>query len=233
MPCNSLYGIFICSKNRFVKFINIHTHHEENDAISILNIFTDVLKITMHNFVSIGLHPWHVQQENVQLKLAELRINATHPHVKAIGECGLDRLTEADLAVQIPVFTEQISIAEAVKKPLIVHCVKAFDELLRIKKSQKITVPLIVHGYNNNTIIAGQLLQNGCYLSFGKALLQENSNAQKMIQELDYEHFFLETDDADVSIKIVYEMAASLKNIPVEELKEKMMLNFKRLFSYE
>ncbi|MCW3086569.1 MAG: hydrolase TatD [Bacteroidetes bacterium] len=227
-----MYGIFIYTR-RYVKFINIHTHHEEKDAVSILNIFTDVSKITEHKAVSTGIHPWQVQQEDVQQNLTALRANATHAHVKAIGECGLDRLATADLALQTIIFSEQIKIAEAVKKPLIIHCVKAFDELIRIKKEQKIMVPMIVHGYNNNAIIADQLLQNGFMLSFGKALLQENSNAQKMIKTVDCTNFFLETDDSEISISVIYEKAAGLKNISVEELKEKMMLNFKRLFIYE
>ncbi len=232
MPYNSLYGIFIYT-GRYVQFINIHTHHEEKDVISILNIFTDISKIAAHKAVSIGIHPWYVQQQDVQQKLMLLSTNAMNAHVKAIGECGLDRLTKTDLALQIPVFIEQINIAEAVKKPLIIHCVKAFDELIRIKKEQKIRVPLIVHGYNNNAIISDQLVQNGIHLSFGKALLQDNSNAQKIIKDLDYEYFFLETDDSEISIRLIYEKAASLKNVSVEELKEKMMLNLKRLFSYE
>jgi TatD DNase family protein len=116
---------------------------------------------------------------------------------------------------------------------MIIHCVKAFNELIRIKKENKVSVPMIIHGFNNNEQIAEQLLKENFYLSFGKAILINNSNAQKVFKNTGIEKLFLETDDSDVSIKSIFDKAAELKGMSVEELKEKIYLNFKTIFDHE
>jgi len=210
----------------------VHTHHSQpDDVIAILNVDPEAYKNESARFVSIGIHPWYIQEYDVTDIIEKIKIAAGSENVKAIGESGLDRLAETPMKVQETVFIKQIEIAEACNKPLIIHCVKAFDELIRIKKEQQVKTPMIIHGYNNNEQIAEQLIKNGFYLSFGKALLNENSNAQMVIKKLSWEQLFLETDNSDLSINDIYEKAAALKNISVEELKEKMMLNFKNTFS--
>lgn len=215
-------------------YTNIHTHQEqEPGTLSIRNVFPELKAIQPGEAVSIGIHPWHSAQYGTEEYLRLLLLHAAHPAVKAIGECGLDRLAETDMSVQKDIFIRQVRIAEAVRKPLIIHCVRAFDELIRIKKAERISVPVIVHGYNSNEIVAAQLLRHNIYLSFGKALLNAHSNAQKAIGLTAFENFFLETDDAAISIKAIFEKAALLKQTGTAELKEKMMLNFKRVFEYE
>jgi TatD DNase family protein len=211
-------------------YINIHTHlPSEEGAISIYNAGEDPEALKDHGFISIGIHPWYIRELNVVSAFDFMRKNAANEKVLFIGECGLDKLVEVPMPEQEKIFIAQIKIAEEVKKPLIIHCVKAFDELIRIKKEQKIKIPVIIHGFNNNEQIAAQLLSNGFYLSFGKALLKEDSNAQKVIQQTDSTNFFLETDDGNHSIKSIFDKASQLKNIPVDELKEQMYINFKNL----
>lgn len=199
--------------------------------MSVLNVHPE--QIPAGQFVSAGIHPWYIQDYNIPELLKTLREAAASKNVLAIGECGLDKLAETILPEQEQIFIEQIRIAEAVNKPLIIHCVKAFDDLIRIKNSVNAKVPFIVHGYNNNLQIALQLLKNGFYLSFGKALLLNDSNAQKVFMITDPAHYFLETDDATISIRTIFTKAAELKKINVEELKKEVMSNFKRIFNYE
>lgn len=213
------------------KYTNAHTHYPQpDDVTAIVNTAPETFVNDNKRFISVGVHPWYISNYDLNTIFDEMKKIAVAKHVKAIGECGLDRLAETPMDVQEAVFVKQIVIAEAVKKPLIVHCVKAFEELIRIKKAQKITVPVIIHGYNNNGQIAEQLVKSGCYLSFGKALLTEGSNAQKIITQLEDERFFLETDNSDISIETIFKKASELKNTSPEELKEKMMLNFKKIF---
>jgi TatD DNase family protein len=213
-------------------YINIHTHlPSEDGVISIYNAGADPEKLLSYQFISLGIHPWYIREMNIELALDFIRKNAPSKQVFAIGECGLDKLAEVPVSEQEKIFIAQIKIAEAVKKPMIIHCVKAFEELIRIKKEQKISIPLIVHGFNNKEQIAEQLIKNGFYISFGKALLIVNSNAQKIIQQIDYKHFFLETDDSNNSIKGIFEKASHLKKINIEELKKQMTINFKTLIN--
>ena len=116
---------------------------------------------------------------------------------------------------------------------MIIHCVKAFDELIRIKKELNVRVPMIVHGYNNNKQIAAKLLENNFYFSFGKALLKEDSNASKIISTIPIGQLFLETDDTDIPIKSIFEKASHYLQMNEAALKEKIYLNFKRIFTNE
>ena len=159
-------------------YINIHTHQIfGKDELFIINLSPE--RYVDSGYCSVGIHPWYINFSSLEKDLVKLGSLASEKNVLAVGECGLDRLIDVPLDKQEVVFKEQLYIAEQVQKPVIIHCVKAFDSLIRIKKECKITVPLIVHGYNNNQQILLELLKNGFYISFGKALLQEGSNASK------------------------------------------------------
>ena len=215
-----------------IPYINIHTHHIfGKDELFILNLSPE--RYVEGGYCSVGIHPWYINLSTLEKDLDKLRTVVTKTNVLAIGECGLDRLIDVSLEQQEAVFKEQLNIAEEVQKPVIIHCVKAFDSLIRLKKECNVSVPLIVHGYNNNQQIALELLKHGFYISFGSALLQEGSNASKLISTLSIEKLFLETDDADVAIRTIFEKAAELKGVHVNKLREKIFLNFKQLFRYE
>ncbi len=209
-------------------FINIHSHKSEREnEQNIRNLFlSDYSKDTN---CSLGIHPWYINLDTVNDDLKLLNQLAKENNVLVIGECGLDKLVDIDLTIQEKIFKEQIKIAELNQKPIIVHCVKAFDDLIRIKKECAVSVPMIVHGFNNNKQIAEQLLKNGFYISFGKALLKEGSNASKVICGIPIERIFLETDDADILIKTIFDKASQLKSIGIDELKEKMIINFEKI----
>lgn len=198
--------------------------------MAIFNAGTD--DCLKNKFLSAGIHPAEIEKPDLELRLKNLRSLSEKQNVLAIGECGLDRFVNTTLQIQERIFRQQIAIAEEIKKPLIIHCVRSFNELIRIKKESGSTLPFIIHGFNNNIQIAEQLLKHNCYLSFGKALLTEGSNAQKALRLCKDTQYFLETDNAPVSINIIFEKAAELKNISSEVLKEKMMLNLKTVFNY-
>jgi len=161
------------------------------------------------------------------LQMKYLTVVANQLNVKQIGECGLDRLRGEKLENQIIIFEKQIELAEKLNKPLILHCVKCFSELIALKDRLSVKVPMIIHGFNKNEALGRQLLSKGFLLSFGTAALKENSGASKLIQSTD--SFFLETDDADVSIKDIYSAAAILKKCTVDELKARIFTDWKRL----
>ena len=216
-------------------FVNVHSHNLniENDVIIIHNINPEDKPSAEFKLISIGIHPWNTNEFEIEKSLKFISDNAKRKNVLAIGECGLDKLTGSEINIQEQIFREQISIAEQSKKPLIIHCVRAFDELIRIRKEMHVTVPMIIHGYNNNLEIARQLLKNEFYFSFGKALLNGNSNASKIISELNLKKIFFETDDVNVSIKKIYEAASTILQMNMEELKTQIYFNFNKVFMHE
>jgi len=182
------------------------------------------------NHYSYGLHPWYLNKKTYEAQLAKLKVVAHEKRCLAIGECGLDKLSKVDFGFQEEVFIEQIKIANTINKPLIVHCVKAFNELINCLNLNDNNVPVIVHGYNNNENIARVLVNEGYYFSFGKALLGYESNAAKAIRTVGRKNFFLETDDTDLSIKYIYKKAAELLGIDEEIIKQQMLSNFETVF---
>ncbi len=212
-------------------FINIHTHSQLYDAqVEIVNLF--VGKGERTNFYSYGIHPWYVK-DDYAYELDHLRNIAKEKRCIAIGECGLDKMSSVDFALQQEVFEEQIKLANELNKPLIIHCVKAFNELINCLNLNDNKVPVIIHGFNNNENIARILKEQGYYFSFGKALLGYESNAAKAIKTVGRKVFFLETDDADLSIKYVYRKASELLGIDEEIIKLQMVENFKSVFNFE
>jgi TatD DNase family protein len=210
-------------------FINIHTHQRIYDAqVELVNLEMNAPDKPDH--YSYGLHPWHINSESCGNELSLLLLKAQEKRCIAIGECGLDKLSSVDFALQQEVFIQQVKIANALGKPLIIHCVKAFNELFNCLNLNDNKVPVIIHGYNNNENIARVLVNEGCYFSFGKALLGYESNAAKALKNVGRRNFFLETDDADISIKYIYKKASELLGIDEEIVKEQVKNNFLQVF---
>lgn len=151
----------------------------------------------------------------------------------AIGECGLDKAIDTDFELQQKIFCEQIQIANEVQKPLMIHCVKAFNELTACLKKMNNTVPVIIHGFNNNQNIANDLLKHGYLLSFGKALMDDGSNASEVIKHVGRKNFFLENDDSNVSIRDIYKRASEILGIEEQFLQEQLKSNYQRIFKEE
>jgi len=184
-----------------------------------------------NNWLSVGIHPWYAHPEDWQIQLAAVEQLAGHKNVLAIGECGLDRGILLPLETQLAIFTAQVKLAERWQKPVIIHCVRAFNELLQWKKQVKPLVPLIVHGFNNKPEIMQQLLAYGFYFSLGAALLSAESNAVKVLKTITLTRLFLENDDRDTPIEKVYEAAAVQLEIPISALKKQIWTNFATVFN--
>jgi TatD DNase family protein len=189
-----------------MQYINIHTHQlPQVNEVAIQNLYKDFEQVRQKGYYSIGLHPWYID-EHWKHDFEQLRMYASHPHVKAIGECGLDKVCSTDFTLQQQAFEQQIQLANAVHKPLILHCVKAYEEVLQQLKQA--TVPVVFHGFNKSKELALQLTNAGYYLSFGKAL--EQQHLQEVLKAIPKEKFFLETDDASLSIQTIYQTAATV-----------------------
>ena len=212
-------------------FINIHTHSQIFDAhLELVNLFLE--QNDRVKYYSYGIHPWNVDA-NYKDDLEHLKEIAQEKGCLAIGECGLDKASDVDFDLQEKVFTEQVKIANKLKKPLIIHCVKAFNELINCLNHNNNQVPVIIHGFNNNENIARVLNTEGYYFSFGKALLGYESNAAKAIKTVGRKRFFLETDDKDLSIKYVYLKAGELLGVNDEIIQMQIEANFKEVFKLD
>lgn len=213
-----------------MNYFNLHTHKFTNNSqvFELVNQYPWEFDSIIPNY-SIGIHPWYIDVNRLDndLKIIEEKLQLNQ--CLALGECGLDKRIQLPLTLQMEVFEKQILLAEKYKKPLILHLVAAFDELIEIKNRMQITVPIIIHGYSKNEKIANQLLKNGFYLSFGKYLLQ-NPELETVFKSVPNDRFFLETDTIDATLEEVYTLAAKYKNIKIEDLIELVNTNFNTVF---
>ena len=214
-----------------MSYINLHTHQFTNrhDILEIVNQYPRDFDDTIPHY-SIGIHPWYIAEGRIDEDLTIIESKLIFENCLAVGECGLDKRIDVPFELQISVFEKQLLLAETCKKPVIIHCVAAFQEVINIKKRLKITVPMIIHGFSKNLETAEQLLNNGLYLSFGKYLLR-NPELESVFKNVPDDCFFLETDTIEEGIREVYQLAAQYKNTNVESLKETVSKNFDKVFS--
>lgn len=213
------------------EYIDIHTHKQSAMGMYVINRHKDFAQAGDGNTCSMGIHPWYIQSGGLNEQFEELTSYAGLPNIIAIGECGLDKATDTDWQVQVIAFTEQVRLANQLKKPLIIHCVRAYEEVLHILKEENVHVPVIFHGFNKNIQLAERLVNMGYYLSFGAALLNEGFHAAKALTHLPLERIFLETDDSAVPIEQIYETATGWLKTGKDALILQLQNNFRRVFN--
>ena len=147
----------------------------------------------------------------------------------AIGEAGFDKLRGPSPEIQHKAFEEQARIAEAVKKPLFIHCVRSWDELLQSHKRVKPLMPWIIHGFRGKKELAAQLISRNMYISFWFDFVIRPESSE-LIRSLPSDRIFLETDGSDADIKEIYSKVALDTGISMEELKSIILSNFNKVF---
>lgn len=199
-------------------YIDIHTHKVSGapDTIEVLNITPDD-KCT--GMASCGLHPWNVDCD-WERAIETVRNRAYETNIVLIGEAGIDKICGTDIALQIMAMEKQAIIAEEVEKPMIIHCVKGFDEIISIRKAVKARHRWIIHGFRGKPQSALQLTRNGFDISLGKMFNPETAKA------IPLKCLWAETDETDADIRTVYRNIAEARGISVEELKDSIYERF-------
>lgn len=220
---------------RHDQYIDIHTHINWNfpHIFSVKSLvkpgepetFTDTSKA-----VTVGLHPWYINDLTDYGILDTIRLASLSPHVIGIGECGIDLKKEISFETQEKIFIEQLLIAEACKKPLIIHCVKAYHHFQQLIIKSNPGIPWIFHGFNGNLQVATELLKSGAYLSIGSDLFKENSNIRKIAASLPLDRIFFETDEWQQPVWKIYKEMSTLIQKPDTEIKQQIVLNFLSCF---
>ena len=108
----------------------------------------------------------------------------------AIGETGLDKLS-ARYEDQILLFHAHLDIAKKIKKPIIVHCVKSQNDILRALKYKKFNQKMMIHGFNGSREEAFNVIKKWT-LYWGSPQLFRNFKINKYLHELPVEHLLLE-----------------------------------------
>jgi TatD DNase family protein len=199
---------------------------EREDIIEIVSIHLGQEKDK--KYYTVGLHPWWTDTVVTVSQKTTLITLLSDSHCLAMGEMGLDRLKGPEMAVQMEVIRSQLTIAQELGKPVIIHCVRAYDQLMQIKKEFPDIKKWCVHGYGRHAILAQQLIDHGFYLSLMPA---PEVKYQEWFAKLPIDRLFLETDSMpDVTIEDVYSLVVKVTGMDMGRLCRQMNSNALNFF---
>lgn len=201
--------------------LDIHTHQPSAEGVQSLS--PEAFAPTDNGYFSVGIHPWKAEKAG-EREWGLLEQAIRHPSVLAIGEAGLDKITSADFLCQQEVFIRQIRLSEVVEKPLVIHCVKAFNELIVLKRKYKPRMPWVVHGFRNNANIGRQLLQEGIFFSLGEKYRPD------VLSLLPPERLLTETDESNIPIRILIDRIAAAMGWKADEACRQIDENIRNIF---
>lgn len=196
--------------------IDFHTHKALPDAI-----INGVPDNSLFRY-SVGVHPWSSSTFDAS-QFSEIENMASMPQVVMIGECGIDKLRGADLQTQISLFRRHVELSENVQKPLVIHCVRAYQEIANIHKQMSPSQAWAIHGFRGNAQIARQLTSQGIYLSYGEKYNVEALRATPL------DKIFVETDESALDITDVYTKIAEDIGISVAQLQAQIAQNMRAI----
>lgn len=187
------------------RYIDIHTHHPTH-------LHTEPQ--------SQGRHPWDAESTEPIYISNEAKI---------IGEIGLDFAHSADKVKQEQVFREQLEVAKTSNRPVVLHCVKSFEQIMKILDNYSLPA-VIFHGFIGSKEQAQRAVNKGYYLSFGGRTIKSPKTIEAL-GNTPISNIFAETDEGPETIEQIYEMIASIRGITIEILIDAIKENYERIFN--
>lgn len=218
-----------------IPFVDIHTHQPSHTqtVVEVVNKLPFDVETGPSSFFSAGVHPWYIEGEQMEAYrhwLGELLIDL---HCLMVGEAGLDGTCRTDELLQAKLFQWQIEVSAAVDKPLMVHCVKRYNEVALLSDRYQGHPAWILHGFQSSVEMVHHLLEGNFLFSFGAALLRPNPKLVTSLRAIPIDRLFFETDDSGLPIGQIYHAAATILELDVALLKEMIYNNFNRLFNVD
>lgn len=200
--------------------LDCHSHNLDSRN-AIISVEAQRFEPILGHIYAVGVHPWHADEMRSYERLLAV---ASHKQVVALGEAGLDRLCKVDFLLQLEIFRRQVELSERIGKPMIIHCVRALDVLLMVRKQLRAQQPWVWHGFRGGVKQLRQLINCGIFPSFGEHFSAES------VRELPLEKLLIETDCSSLSIQEIAEKVAAVRNIEPQLFAEVVADNIKNLF---
>lgn len=213
--------------------LDIHTHHAPPQPQGVIAVSPEDFSPVEGQAYSVGIHPWNTI-DGINYGAAtsnslpayeeiwrQLEKAATNPQVVAIGECGIDLTKGGPMFRQLQVFKRQVELSEKLQKPIVIHCVKAYDVVLGLKRDLAPTQNWCIHGFRGKPAAAIQLMQKGIYLSLGEYFNQEtlrtileNETSSSPLSSL----LLAETDESPLPIEEIISRLEAASGRPLAAL---------------
>ena len=199
-----------------MKFADIHSHRSWPDEATIRNLpfgeADQVLSSPVSGLFSTGIHPWQSDMPTDNW-LEKLQTYCADPRIVLVGECGLDKNSALSIQLQTAIFEKHILLSEKFSKPLIIHCVGCFNELIALRNKHNPSQKWIIHGFRGKPALAVQILRTGCDISFGEKFNPES------VRLVPADRLYIETDESTLPIADIYLKIASAKGCNTDELR--------------
>jgi TatD DNase family protein len=195
---------------------------------------------------AFGLHPWFIRERSGQWleRLASFLVR--HPHA-ALGEIGLDHAIEyGNGKDQAEIFIAQLKLARELRRPVSIHCRKAWGALIPLLQ-QQCGLPNggVVHSYSGPIDLI--LTLSGLNVSFsfsGSITYDRNKRGARAATLVPDERLLVETDSPDIppvgigqgsnepaNLTMVVQQVAELRNTTVQAVADLTFENAQRLFT--
>lgn len=198
-------------------FVDIHTHRPTGRHIE------------LH---TAGIHPWEAGRTTPERAAEELAAALESGRVQAVGEIGLDFVraaTPEERAAQAALFRAQLAVACERRRPVVLHCVRAFEETMRLLRDEELRA-VIFHGFVGSPEQAQRALERGYYLSFGERTFASPRTVEAL-RSTPLRQLFAETDESPTPIETIYARLAALRGIDIETLQRATTENYERIFA--
>ncbi len=169
----------------------------------------------------LGIHPWYVDtvSECWLQKLSSLLLENANC---GIGEIGLDYSPKYKeyRETQLLIFSAQLNLAADLKRPVSIHCVKGWEDLIRIIKQYKLTI--LFHGFYASVEILKELLKFDAYFSFSSKLLihHPQEKLSELLNLIPDNRLLVESDGVPTELNETVKLLSKIKGKELEKIIE-------------
>lgn len=215
-----------------IRYIDFHTHNSAGaeDTVSVVNLTAGdevPADFPVNTLFSAGIHPWQLTDDNLPELQTELLLTAAHPHTVVIGEAGYDRIRGAGRETQEKAFMFQAALAAEMGRPMVIHCVKGWDDLIAAHRVVRPARPWVIHGFRGNGSLASSLAREGFWFSLGSAGLTTD-----VLDSVRHDKLLLETDDSGEPIADVYRLFVAATGYDEQKAESLIRNNFNSLLNF-
>lgn len=195
-------------------------------------------------YYCLGIHPWFVSEHSAEdLECLSQTLRAMPERCVGVGECGLDRL-RGNMNDQYPWFEAQISLASELGLALVIHSVRAHDEVHATLRRLNWSGRALLHGFSGSFQQAKKLIDQGCFIGVGGVITHSRaSKTRDAIARLPLESLVLETDAPDMApegidagsnsplyLRRILDSLCEIRDEPPDQLAGVLFENTERLY---
>jgi TatD DNase family protein len=206
--------------------VDIHTHTPGRQG-AVLSAAPELIEeLPAEQLYSLSLHPWYVTPTQIELFTAACAAHVADPRWVAVGECGLDALCRTPGAWQQEAFATSLKVARDVLKPTVVHCVRRWDEVLRLvrevwgaegaRMALRAGAPIVLHGFRKGKVLAQQLLAQGFCFSLGE------HSSEEVARLIPTDRLYFETDESQRPIEEIKKRIIGFRDARSDEASDKI-----------